>query len=65
MSKVVKKLIRPRKGKKIAGVALAFSNYFNVDVTLTRLIWVILLIPGGWPGLVPYLVCWIAIPSEK
>lgn len=49
----------------IAGVALAIANYLDVDVTLVRLIWAFLLIPGGLPGLLPYLICWIIIPSEK
>ncbi len=61
---VKKKLVRPEKGRKIAGVALAFANYFNVDVTIVRLIWVLLLLPGGIPGLFPYLICWLVIPSE-
>lgn len=62
--KAVKKLIRPKKGRRVAGVALAFANYFNLDVTLVRLIWVFLLIPGGFPGLIPYLLCWLVIPEE-
>lgn len=61
---VKKKLIRPRKGKMIAGVCLAFANYFNVDVTIVRLFWVFLLLPGGLPGIIPYLLCAIVIPSE-
>lgn len=60
-----KKLIRPKKGRMVAGVAGAFANYFNIDVTLVRLGWVFLLIPGGLPGLIPYLICWIVIPSEE
>jgi phage shock protein C len=58
------RLIRPKKGRKVAGVALAFANYFNWDVTLVRLIWLILLIPGGVPGLLPYIICWLVIPEE-
>lgn len=65
MSEVSKKLYRPRKGRKIAGVAAAFSEYFGIDVTIIRLIWVFLLIPGGFPGLLPYLVCWVVIPDER
>lgn len=61
----MKKLIRPKNGRMIGGVALAFANYFKIDVTLVRLIWVFLLIPGGFPGLIPYVICWIMIPSEK
>jgi phage shock protein C len=48
----------------IGGVAAAFANYFNVDVTLVRIIWIILLLPGGLPGFLPYIICWIMIPAE-
>lgn len=58
-------LVRPKKGAKIAGVALAFANYFNLDVSLVRLIWVLLLLPGGLPGIIPYIICWVVIPQEK
>ncbi|NCN82414.1 MAG: PspC domain-containing protein [Candidatus Pacebacteria bacterium] len=60
-----RKLVLPREGKKIAGVCMAFANYFNIDVTLVRIIWVFLLLPGGLPGIIPYLICWAVIPSEK
>ena len=60
-----KRLVRPTKGRMLGGVSLAFANYFDVDVTLIRLIWVLLLIPGGVPGFVPYVICWLIIPSEK
>lgn len=59
-----KRLVRPKKGRKIAGVSLAFANYFEIDVTIVRLIWVLMFLPGGLPGLLPYLICWIIIPSE-
>lgn len=60
-----KKLIRPIEGRKIAGVAAAFSNYFGIDVTLVRVILALALIPGGVPGLIIYLLCWLIIPSEE
>ena len=60
----MKKLVRPKEGRLIGGVAAAFANYFNVDVTLVRIIWVILLLPGGLPGFIPYLICWFMIPAE-
>lgn len=61
----MKRLVRPKKGRMVAGVAMGLANYFNVDVTFVRLIWVLLLIPGGIPGILPYIICWIVIPSEK
>ena len=61
----MKRIVRPKQGRKIGGVAAAFANYFNIDVTLVRIIWILLLLPGGLPGLLPYLICWILIPAEK
>lgn len=60
----MKRLVRPKKGRVVAGVAIGMANYFNIDVSLVRLIWVFLLLPGGLPGLLPYIICWIVIPEE-
>jgi phage shock protein C len=59
-----KRLIIPKKGKKFLGVAVAFANYFEIDVTLVRLLWVLLFLPGGLPGLIPYLIAWVLIPNQ-
>jgi phage shock protein PspC (stress-responsive transcriptional regulator) len=59
-----KKLRRSVKGRVVAGVAQGMANYFDIDVVLVRLVWVFLLLPGGIPGIVPYLVCWLVIPSK-
>jgi phage shock protein C len=61
----MKKLIRPKAGRKVGGVALAIANYLDIDVTVIRLIWLFLLIPGGLPGLIPYFIMWIVIPEEE
>jgi len=58
-----KKLIRPRSGRKIAGVALAFAEYFDLDVSLIRVVWVLVAVFGG-TGILAYIVCWVVIPSE-
>lgn len=63
--KTERKLVLPKEGKKIGGVAAAFAKYFGIDVTLVRIIWVLLLLPGGLPGIIPYLLCWLVIPEEK
>ena len=60
----MRQLVRPREGRKIAGVARGLANHLDVDVSLLRIIWVLLLLPGGLPGLVPYLICWLVIPEE-
>lgn len=60
-----KRLQIPKNGKVFLGVAAALANYVGVDVTLVRIIWVLLLLPGGLPGLIPYIVCWLLIPERE
>jgi len=61
----IKKLVRPKTGRKVAGVCMALANYLNIDVTVIRIIFVFLGLPGGLPGIIPYVILWIAIPDEK
>ena len=53
----------PDEGK-IAGVCAGLAAYFDVDVTIVRLAWVILsIIPGVFiGGLVAYIAAWILTP---
>ena len=57
------KLVRPRLGRKVAGVCLGFSEYFDLDVTLVRVVWLITAFMTGF-GFVAYLVAWIVMPEE-
>ena len=50
--------------RKVAGVCAAFANSFDLDVTLIRIIWVLVVLLGG-TGLLAYLVCWLIIPNEE
>ncbi len=61
---MTRQLRRSRRRWIIAGVAGGMAEWLGVPVVLVRLIWLILLLPGGLPGLVPYIVCWIVIPEE-
>ena len=58
-----KKLARSRTDHKIAGVCGGFADYFELDVTLVRIIWLMLAFVGGW-GAIGYLIAWIAMPEE-
>ncbi len=58
-----KRLVRPREGRKIAGVCLGLAEYFDLDVSLIRLVWVLAVIFGG-TGLLAYIVGWIVMPEE-
>ena len=59
-----KRLSRPREGKKIAGVCAGVARYLDLDVTLVRILWVLVTIFPPIPGLVAYIVCWIAMPED-
>lgn len=60
---IQRRLFRPRAERKIAGVCAGIAHYFDLDVTLIRVIWVLIVLLGG-TGLLAYLICWIAIPNE-
>jgi phage shock protein C len=57
------RLVRPRQGRKIAGVCAGFGEYFDLDPSLIRVAWVICLVCGG-VGLIAYIIAWIVIPEE-
>lgn len=59
-----KRLVRPRLGRKIGGVCAGFAEYFDVDVTLVRVVWLLLAILGFPFGIIGYIICWIIIPEE-
>lgn len=58
----MKKLYRSTSDKKIAGVCGGLAEYFNIDATIVRVIFVLLLLPGGFPGLIPYVILWLVVP---
>jgi phage shock protein PspC (stress-responsive transcriptional regulator) len=59
-----KPLIRPRNGRQIAGVCLAFSRTYGWDVSVVRIITVLtLFFSSGLIG-IAYLAAWVGIPEE-
>jgi phage shock protein C len=59
----LKLLRRPTQGRMLAGVADGLASYLNVDVTVVRVVLVVLTVAGG-AGLPLYLVGWLLIPQE-
>jgi len=58
-----RKLVRPRTGRKVAGVCAGFAEYVDLDVTLIRLVWLIagILMLPFW--VIGYIVAWIIVPE--
>ena len=60
----MKKIYRSTTDKKIAGICGGLGEYTNTDSTLWRLVFILLLLPGGVPGLLLYIVMWIIVPEK-
>ena len=57
------KLMRSRTNRKIAGVCAGFAEYFDLDVTVVRVVWLIVAFFGGG-GILAYIIAWIVMPEE-
>jgi phage shock protein C len=57
-------LRRSRRNRVIAGVCGGLEEFFGISAFWFRLAFLIALLPGGVPGFLVYLVCWIIIPGE-
>ena len=60
----MKTLYRSTTNKKIAGVCGGIAEYFDIDPTLVRIGFIILLLPGGLPGVLPYAILWLVVPVK-
>jgi phage shock protein PspC (stress-responsive transcriptional regulator) len=60
-----RKLMRSHAERKIGGVCAGLAQYFDLDVSLVRILCIfITLATGVCPGVVTYLIAWIIIPQE-
>ena len=59
---MTRRLYRSRSNAMVGGVAAGIAEYFDLDPTLIRLVWVLLLFTGT--GLLLYLIAWIVIPPH-
>ena len=51
--------------KVIGGVYGGIAKYFGWDAAIVRLLYVVLSVASvGFPGLLVYLILWIAMPEE-
>ena len=61
-----KKLYRSMTDKKLCGVCGGIAEYFDIDPTLVRLLWVCAsLFSACFPGLLAYIICAIVVPQYK
>ena len=66
-SETPKRLYRSGKDKMLAGVCGGIAEYFNVDPTLIRLLWVGFTLLTFVPlaaGIIFYIIAWVIIPRN-
>ncbi len=57
-----KRFYKSKTDKKLAGVCAGVAEYFEVDPTLVRLIWVVFTFAGG-AGILAYIIAAIIMPE--
>jgi len=59
-----RKLHRSHTNRLVAGVCGGLGEYFNIDATLIRVLFVVFTVFGG-AGLIIYLAMWIIVPNAS
>jgi len=54
-----------RQNGIVGGVCGGLGTFFGISPWVFRIIFLILLAPGGLPGLIPYLLMWLIIPAKR
>ena len=65
MSTSERTLRRSRTNRVVAGVCGGLGEFFGLNPFWFRLGVLIALLPGGVPGLLAYVLCWIIIPKAR
>lgn len=57
----VKRLMRSSVDKRIGGVCAGVADYFDLDPTIVRVVWLLAVLFGG-TGFLVYVILWIVLP---
>lgn len=63
MKKGTKRLYRSAKERIFGGVCGGLGDYFDVDPTLIRLLWILFVLAYGI-GILAYLIAWFIVPRN-
>jgi phage shock protein C len=56
-----KRLMRSSRDKKLGGVCAGLADYFDLDPTIVRIVWLLAVLFAG-TGLLVYLILWLVLP---
>jgi phage shock protein C len=57
-------LVRSRNDRIVAGICAGIAKYFGTDVTMVRVLVIVICLITGGAGILAYLVAWAIIPEE-
>jgi phage shock protein PspC (stress-responsive transcriptional regulator) len=61
-----KRLTRSVKERMIGGVCAGLAEYFNLDPSLVRILWVIMTFAsGGFFGIIAYVIMMVIVPEQR
>ena len=60
---MARRLTRSRSDRMIGGVCGGIAEYFDIDPTLVRVLWVVITLMGG-AGILAYLILWVVVPLD-
>lgn len=63
-AKATRRLVRPRFGRMLGGVCAGFAREYGWDLTLTRILTVVVFFCGVGTVLIAYIAAWILMPEE-
>lgn len=58
------KLHRSRKNRMLAGVCGGLGEFFGIDPTIMRIIWIVGTLFSMGFGVILYIILWIVVPEE-
>lgn len=65
MTDLARPLRRSRSKRMIAGVIGGLADYFGLDPTLARVIYVVgSVLSAAFPGILVYILLWVLVPEE-
>lgn len=62
----MEKKLTKSSNKQLAGVRAGIAEYFGWEVTLTRILYVVLSIfTGSFPGIILYIILMVIMPEKQ